>query len=59
VRVEYRSGDRTAHTDYPLDGLADNPAFHQVLREREVQTIHTREATLADVFIRVTGRALA
>jgi hypothetical protein len=30
-----------------------------VLRECEVQTIHTREATLADVFIHVTGRTLA
>ena len=59
VRVEYRSGERTGHTDFPLDGLADNAAFHQVLRDCYVQTIHTREATLADVFIRVTGRALA
>jgi fluoroquinolone transport system ATP-binding protein len=58
VRVEYRSGDRATHRDYPLDGLADNAAFQQVLRECDVQTIHTREATLADVFIRVTGRAL-
>jgi fluoroquinolone transport system ATP-binding protein len=59
VRVEYRSGQRTEHADYPLEGLADNAAFHRVLRERDVQTLHTLEATLADVFIRVTGRALA
>jgi len=59
VRVEYQSGNRATQTDYPLDGLADNAAFHQVLRDCDVQTIHTREATLADVFIRVTGRALA
>jgi len=59
VRIEYCSGDRTVHADFPLDGLADNAAFQQVLRECDVQTIHTREATLADVFIRVTGRALA
>jgi fluoroquinolone transport system ATP-binding protein len=59
VRVEYQSGDRATHADYPLDGLAENAAFHQVLRDCDVQTIHTREATLADVFIRVTGRALA
>jgi fluoroquinolone transport system ATP-binding protein len=56
VRVEYRSGTGTSHSDFGLDGLADNAAFHQVLRERDVQTIHTREATLADVFIRVTGQ---
>ncbi|HEX2270782.1 MAG TPA: hypothetical protein VHH35_14645 [Pyrinomonadaceae bacterium] len=58
VRVEYHSGDRATHSDYPLDGLADNAAFQQVLRDCDVQTIHTREATLADVFIRVTGRPL-
>jgi fluoroquinolone transport system ATP-binding protein len=58
VRIEYRSGDRTVHADFPLDGLADNAAFQQALRECDVQTIHTREAALADVFIRVTGRAL-
>jgi fluoroquinolone transport system ATP-binding protein len=58
VRVEYRAGDRAVHCDYPLDGLADNLAFQQALRDRDVQTIHSREATLADVFIRVTGRAL-
>jgi fluoroquinolone transport system ATP-binding protein len=59
VRVEYQSGNRATCADYPLDGLADNSAFHQVLRDCDVQTIHTREATLADVFIRVTGRQLA
>jgi fluoroquinolone transport system ATP-binding protein len=59
VRVGYLANGRPTHADYPLDGLADDAAFHQVLREREVQTLHTREATLADVFIRVTGRALA
>jgi fluoroquinolone transport system ATP-binding protein len=59
VRVEYLDGGRVAHEDYPLDGLADEAGFFQMLRTRDVQTIHTREATLADVFIRVTGRALA
>jgi fluoroquinolone transport system ATP-binding protein len=59
VRVEYRGHEGTEHADFPLDGLADNARFHQVLREREVQTIHTREATLSDIFIRVTGRQLA
>jgi fluoroquinolone transport system ATP-binding protein len=58
VRIEYRSGDRALHATFPIDGLADNAAFQQVLRESDVQTIHTREATLADVFINVTGRAL-
>lgn len=59
VRVEYRGDTGTAHEDFPLDGLGDNAAFHRLLRESDVQTIHTREAKLADIFIRVTGRHLA
>jgi fluoroquinolone transport system ATP-binding protein len=58
VRVEYRDGAGSAREDFPLDGIGDNVAFARLLRERDVETIHTREASLADIFIRVTGRAL-
>jgi fluoroquinolone transport system ATP-binding protein len=58
VSVEYAVGDAIERSHFPLAGLADNPAFLQVLREREVQTIHSQEASLSDVFIRVTGRTL-
>lgn len=59
VRVEYRgqAGDLDT-ADFPMDGLADNPEFHAVLRERHVETIHSREASLDDVFVEVTGRRL-
>jgi fluoroquinolone transport system ATP-binding protein len=59
VRVEYRRDSGTVHADFPLDGIGDNAAFQRRLRESEVETIHTREARLADIFIRVTGRELA
>lgn len=60
VRVEYRGEHGTLDTaDFPMDGLADNPAFHDVLRDRHVETIHSREASLDDVFVEVTGRRLA
>jgi 2,4-dienoyl-CoA reductase-like NADH-dependent reductase (Old Yellow Enzyme family) len=36
----------------------ENEPFLRVLRSGRVQTIHTREATLEDVFVRVTGRTL-
>ena len=36
----------------------DDPAFHAVLRGRHVETIHSREASLDDVFVEVTGRQL-
>ena len=59
VRVEYRGEHgRLDTTEFPLDGLADDPAFHAVLRNHHVETIHRREATLEDVFVEVTGRRL-
>ncbi|MDX1530454.1 MAG: ABC transporter ATP-binding protein [Rhodothermales bacterium] len=57
VRVEYGPPEAPQHRDFPLDGLADDPAFLTTLRE-PVQTIHTLETTLEDVFVQVTGRAL-
>src|SRR5690242_6838122 len=60
VRVEYRDDvSGLAHTDFPMDGLADDPRFHSLLRQQHVETIHSREASLDDVFVEVTGRQLA
>jgi fluoroquinolone transport system ATP-binding protein len=59
VRVEYRGeNDRLDAAEFPLDGLGDDPAFHAVLRNHHVETIHSREASLEDVFVEVTGRRL-
>jgi ABC-2 type transport system ATP-binding protein len=58
VRVEFRVDGRPAQRDFPLDGLADDAGFLDLLRTAPVQTIHTQEATLEDVFVRVTGHAL-
>jgi fluoroquinolone transport system ATP-binding protein len=59
VRVEYRweCGDLAA-AEFPMDSLADDPGFHALLRERHVATIHSREASLDDVFVETTGRRL-
>ena len=58
ARVEYRVEDRTEHQEFPVAGLGENDAFLSLLRSSEVQTIHTLEATLEDIFIRVTGKSL-
>jgi fluoroquinolone transport system ATP-binding protein len=59
VRVEFQANDHTARQEFPLAGLGDNGDFLCLLRRGGVQTIHTQEATLEDIFIRVTGRSLA
>lgn len=60
VRIEYRgeSGGLDA-AEFAMDGLADNTTFHAVLRDRQVETIHSREASLDDVFVEITGRRLS
>ena len=50
--------DATRHQDFALDGLADNPDFVDLLRRNRIETMHTLEATLEDVFVEVTGRRL-
>jgi len=60
VRVQYRVADGGLRTaEFGMDGLADDPEFHAVLRDHHVETIHSREASLDDVFVEVTGRQLA
>ena len=60
VRVEYRAPEGTLQTaEFPMDGLADDADFHSVLRSHHVETIHSREASLDEVFVDVTGRSLA
>lgn len=58
VRLEMtRDGTRAAR-EFPLDGLADNPEFLSMLRSGDIETMHTLETTLEEVFVQVTGRAL-
>ena len=60
VRVEYRGENGRLDTaEFPMDGLADDPAFHALLRDHHVETIHSREASLEDVFVEITGRRLS
>lgn len=58
VRVEHATGAGDATRDFPLDGIGANTAFLELLRSGAVRTMHTREATLDDVFLRVTGATL-
>jgi fluoroquinolone transport system ATP-binding protein len=58
VRVEYQTAGRMAQRDFPLETLGDDAKFIALLRGGKVQTIHTLEATLEDIFIEVTGRRL-
>ncbi len=60
VRIERRDATgRLLLETFALDGLADEAAFQAALRTGGVETLHTSEAGLDEVFLRVTGRALS
>ena len=58
VRVEYRVDGKVEVRDFPLEGLAENAAFLSALGEPSLETVHTQETSLENIFIRVTGREL-
>ena len=58
IRVEYREKELTCSDEFPIDQLASNPAFSKILKKHEILTIHTQEASLEDIFIKVTGQQL-
>ena len=58
LRVEYIADGSLEQAEFPLDGLADHAAFLEILRAASIQTMHTQETTLEDIFVQVTGRAL-
>ena len=58
VKVEYLKNDELVSQEFDLKKLADNKSFLNLLRTGTVQTIHTEEASLEDIFIKATGRQL-
>ena len=58
VRVEYLKNNTFHNKEFDLATLADNAHFFDLLKSGSVQTIHTAEATLDDIFIKATGRQL-
>lgn len=61
VVVEYINDSTEAQKQaFPLDGLGKNDAFIRLLNTAtRIETIHTQEMTMENIFIRVTGQELA
>ncbi|MDD5420383.1 MAG: hypothetical protein PHV57_11130, partial [Methanomicrobiaceae archaeon] len=59
VQVEYILDGHTERAGFPLEGLGYSAAFLSLLRDREIQTIHSEEATMEMIFLSVTGRRLS
>jgi fluoroquinolone transport system ATP-binding protein len=61
LRVEYSpdNGRAVETREFPIAGIGHNIEFLEILRAQTVETLHTMEASLEDVFIQVTGETLS
>ncbi len=58
VRVEFRENGVMQTQEFPLANLDENGNFLKLLHSAHIETIHTQEASLEDVFIKTTGQQL-
>lgn len=58
VKVGFRENSHIEHAEFDLLGLGQNNFFRELIDQKQVETIHTQEATLEDIFIKVTGTQL-
>jgi fluoroquinolone transport system ATP-binding protein len=59
VRVEYGDNGSVLEQVFFLDKADDHRLFTDLVQAQRIQTIHTQEATLEQIFMRLTGRGLA
>ncbi len=58
VKVMFSDNGKMKQELFEMNGLGTNMDFVSLLREKDVKTIHSCEATLEDIFIKLTGRKL-
>ena len=58
LRVETRRNGSLGQQDFPLQGIGENREFLSLLQSQDIETIHSQEASLEDVFMASTGRGL-
>ncbi len=56
--LEYREEDVIKKVEFPLDCIGTNAEFLKLLKEKKIETIHSGETTLEEIFIKVTGVGL-
>jgi fluoroquinolone transport system ATP-binding protein len=58
LKVRYRENNHVEIREFGLKDLGQNSDFLHLINHSELETIHTQEATLEDIFIKVTGKQL-
>lgn len=58
VKVEYFEKDEIKVREFPMEGIKESKELFEIMRTKEIRTIHSQEATLEDIFIKLTGKEL-
>lgn len=58
VEIEYMKENKVKNQTFSLVLPEDKKILQTIIENYEIQTMHTKEATLEEIFIKVTGRGL-
>jgi fluoroquinolone transport system ATP-binding protein len=58
LALEYKENGKTVKEEFPMDDIGNNQKFIELIKTKQIETIHSGETTLEDIFIKVTGVGL-
>lgn len=58
VEVGFRDNGQYLKVEFPLENIGNNQDFIQFLKTHQIETIHSKDASLEQIFIRYTGTGL-
>ncbi len=58
LKLEYKENNITKKAVFSMNDIGENQEFLNLLQTKKIETIHSGETTLEDIFIKVTGVGL-
>ncbi|MDO9629529.1 MAG: ABC transporter ATP-binding protein [Acholeplasmataceae bacterium] len=58
MNLEYKENGKTVSKEFLMDGIGQNVEFINLLQTKDIETLHSGETTLEEIFIKVTGVGL-
>jgi fluoroquinolone transport system ATP-binding protein len=55
LKVEYRNNGDLKSMEFEMNNIGKNSDFLDLIKNNQIETIHSGETTLEDIFIKVTG----
>jgi fluoroquinolone transport system ATP-binding protein len=59
MKVEYKDKGSLVTKEFPMDHIGQSEEFINILQTKDIETLHSGETTLEEIFIKVTGVGLS